>query len=444
MNRLDKSRAFSVCIFLALFALLLICNFLSPMICDDFAYSFSFATREPITEVGDIIPSMAAHSHKMNGRLTAHFLAQLMLLLPPVVFDLVNSVMFVLQLAMMAWICRGRGERSNFVLLGIFSAIWIFELRFGQVNLWTDGSCNYLWNVVFGLMFLLPFVREFLFNRRISGIPASALFILFSFPAGAYGEAGSAACIGMAILFVLLFHFYQHKKGIRVYILALISAVAGYLTMFLCPAEAGHAMEWTLTSFLMNVYQCFKELSFMNVLMVAFAVLFILNVADGTEKDILILSSVFFLGAMGANFVLLFAMGYAERVTIHLTVLLIIADGILLQAILPRGNHRVTAACMLAALLVVTPSRVIEGLKDIYVVHGEMMENIAVIEQEKQAGNLDIVLPLPHPKSSYSIAYDMQYLDTKDPDTWPNDSMARYFGVNSLLGQEVEEDSGAE
>lgn len=67
-------------------------SFLTPMIADDYSYSFSFADYRRIESVGDIVESMAAHRETINGRIIAHSMVQLFLLLPKAVFNTVNGL----------------------------------------------------------------------------------------------------------------------------------------------------------------------------------------------------------------------------------------------------------------------------------------------------------------------------------------------------------------
>ena len=81
-----------------IFLILLLCNVLTPFLVDDFNYLYSFKHRERIADVADIIPSMLAHASTMNGRLFAHGLVQLFGMLPNSFFDVINAVMFTLQI----------------------------------------------------------------------------------------------------------------------------------------------------------------------------------------------------------------------------------------------------------------------------------------------------------------------------------------------------------
>ena len=85
-----QSKKIRISLLLVVVLLMLAGSALTPYSVDDWSYMFSFATGERIASVGDIFPSMAAHAQRLNGRLIAHFWAQLFLLLPKMCFNVVN------------------------------------------------------------------------------------------------------------------------------------------------------------------------------------------------------------------------------------------------------------------------------------------------------------------------------------------------------------------
>ena len=79
-------------ILLAVFLFMTLLSFLTPMIADDYSYSFSFADYSRIESVGDIVGSMAAHRETINGRVIAHSMVQFFLMLPKAVFNISNGL----------------------------------------------------------------------------------------------------------------------------------------------------------------------------------------------------------------------------------------------------------------------------------------------------------------------------------------------------------------
>ena len=435
MTCLNKSPKVQGLFYIVLFAFIFFCNALSLKIADDYNYCFSWADGSRITSMLDIIPSMAAHAHTMNGRLVAHAVAQTFLMLPSWIFDIVNTFVFVIQIPLIVRI-TGSKERNNLLHVAIFCAMWTYELSFGQVNLWLDGACNYLWNISAGLLFIQPYVRYFLSEEQNQVKKPNTLFLLFAFIAGAWGESGSAGFIFIAVALMALCYFWEHKKIPFIYLASLIIATAGYVSMYLAPAQAGKGSALSLIGLFGGLFRCLYRLSDIWILVVAFAVMFLWNVRNGTIKKQLALAGIFFLGAMCAHFLLLFAISYPERTALGATILLLAANAILLQNILAQGKYRAVAVSMLILLVTTTPVLMLRGTYDIYRTYSQQLANEKQLIQYAEDGILDVQLPIVEAKTKYPVAYQHRYLSTEDPTTWPNNAMAKYYGVNSILGIE--------
>ena len=91
LRKLDRSPILRTLCLGAIFALMLVLNVLTPLICDDYTYNLNFLTKEPLGGFFEIFESMYAHSYKMNGRLISHGLAQVFMLLSPMVFDVLQK-----------------------------------------------------------------------------------------------------------------------------------------------------------------------------------------------------------------------------------------------------------------------------------------------------------------------------------------------------------------
>ena len=416
-----------------IFLLLLLCNLLTEKLVDDFAYMCSWATGERITNIMQIFPSMMSHSKIMNGRFVAHFLVQIFEMLPKKIFDVVNAGMFTF---LIFWIYRfARTEKNNvLLLLGIFGAVWIFTPSFGEVFLWLDGSCNYSWGMVFGLLFLTPYIRLFLYDKRIKGVWRKILFLLLSLMAGAFSETGSAAFLWMAGLLVLAVIFLNHKKIPVFHMISIAVAFCGYLTIYLSPAEMRNKpAERTLVTVRNNFIHSLKMYEELKILLIAFVILFIILWTKKIYKERLILAAVLLSGSLCSNFLMVFAQYYPGRSLLFSTIFLLAADALLLAPVL-EGTYKTLAACAVSVLLLFTAFSIPVAVNDIYSSNAQIRSNDQYVYECKEQGIKDIVLPMISSETPYSVVYGLKYLDTTSPDIWPNDWLANYYGVDSLLG----------
>lgn len=429
----NRSAKVAAILYGAIFLLMLVCNILSIYIMDDFKYQFSFADDTRITSIGQIIPSMIGHAYDMNGRLVAHAWVQLFALTPLWVFDIVNAAVFVLQIALICRICRGDGERKNILIPIVFCLFWLFEPVFAQANLWQDGACNYLWSIVFCLLFLIPVIEDFLLEKKIRSLWGKGGFLVLAFMAGAYSETLSAAAIFMAGLFVLLMVIYQKRKWPVFWIAAIAVAFAGYISIYLAPAQwMEKAAEMHPRILLDNMVVAMDMyVDKFGLLICAFVVMLMIGIYEKVELKRLMLSGVFVLGSLAANFIMIFASYYGPRSAIGAFALLAVADAILVYALLENMKYRVLVTSAVALLLLATIPAGLAGMVDILETYVQLRNNEAYIYECKENGILDVQLPLIESSTPYSIAHGRKYLD-EDPNVWPNYSMAMYYGVDTI------------
>lgn len=428
-------KAFSV-LCLCVFLLMLLCNLLTGLFVDDYVYLCNFATGERLSSFFEIFPSISVHARAMNGRTIAHFLLQAFLLLPMPVFDLINSLAFTTLIVLICKIGAGGRKNSPFLFPAVFSAIWLFTAEPGQVFLWTDGSCNYLFGITVGLLFLIPYVQAFLCDEKAQSIPKEIAFIALGFIAGGYLENTSAAVIFTAVLLVIFTSVKTHSKPKIAHCLAVLSAVGGFLFMILAPAERknkfGGFSFGDLRRGFITALEMLKEF---RVLIFFLAALFVLAIHLKLSKEKLVLSGIFALGAFFANFAMSAAKYYPGRASLAVTVFLTVACAILADEILHSENRvRICIIIALVILIICAAYYVLYGVNDIYETHLLQKENQEIISARKAAGELDVRLPFILPKTKYSAVHELKYLDEADASSWPNSSMASYYGVRSILG----------
>lgn len=422
--------------YLVILLLLLTYNYLTPFIGDDFYYMFSFADGTRIRSLGDIVTSMVAHSQIMNGRWAAHTLVQFFGMFPPFVFDIVNAVMFTAYIALMYRISTNAG--SNPILMPlVFCVVWLYQPGFSDSILWQDGACNYLWSVVFGLLFIRRYVDLCIYGRPSGGWVGKTVFVILSFPLGAYSENVSAACIFMGMLALGWQHFCRKEKVEKHLILALILAFAGYVSIYLAPAQwANKATGMNLVGLLTSFVEAVIMYRSFGVLCGAFVVLLIVNIKEKTQRDTIALALLFLAGSLAANFIMTFAAYYHPRSATGAFCFLLVADLILLQAIFQNVKFHTAIVCVLAVTILATVPALAEATRDIGKTYIEVRQNEAYIEACKAQGILDVEVPIPTAsRTDYCVTYGGYYMGEGVNYTM----MAKYYGLNSLYGVQLPE-----
>lgn len=236
-----------LCIFIVMFTF----NCMTPLVADDFNYSFSWATDQRITSFSDILPSLEVHRDYTNGRVFSHGFAFLFLLLPKLIFNVINAFNAVVIACIYIHICRLFVSDCNKAFpIAVFSLLmlWNFTPAFGQIFLWLDGACNYSWAITFLLVFLIPFISEYFDRSYKPNIPVAIIMVFEAFVAGAYSESGSISSIFIAICLLVLMLIFK-KKFSGLLWCNLLSACLGFVYMMWAPSmKLGHRGKFSLSA----------------------------------------------------------------------------------------------------------------------------------------------------------------------------------------------------
>lgn len=433
-----QSKKIRISLLLVVVLLMLAGSAFTPYSVDDWSYMFSFATGERIASVGDIFPSMAAHAQRLNGRLIAHFWAQLFLLLPKMCFNVVNSLVFAALIYGMYRLALPKGEMNNLLLFLIFCAVWIFTPVFGQVFFWLDGACNYGWGALAGVVFLLPYA--FLYRENTRRTPLFwILWMLPGFYTGAYLENTAIGAIFTAALLVAACRWGNKEKTGFLPVLPILTAAGGFVSLFASPAEGGKmSASLGVSGVFSNFWLAMRMYGKLEILLLAFAVGLALAVYYRAGRKSVIFSGILFLGSCCANFSLSLASYYPDRCLLFPAILLIAADAVLVSELF-QGKTRVAVLCLASALAFSAAYWVTVGLGDVGRSYARHRQNETAITEALGRGENSVTVPVVNPQTKYTAFYGLTYLDENDPQCWVNTNMARAFGIGEICGSPAEE-----
>lgn len=418
-----------------MFCLMLVLNILTPYICDDFTYNLNFATKEPLGSFWEIFESMAAHSYKMNGRLISHGLAQVFMLLPPLVFDICNAAVFTATLYLICKLCGG--ERNALLFAIAFCLFWCFLPVFGQVVLWQVGALNYFWSLSALLLFITPALLRFREGREVLRNKWHwAAFCIYGFFFGWYSEIASFVGICMAVCLVVLDVWMNRKKFDLFRLFPTLTASLGYLVMLTMPAQAANKQGAALTLELLK--QRFDICTGMLRqhllgLLISFAILFVIGLILRLPRKTMVLAGLFALAGVCANFMPLAASYYPER-CLCVPVLMLVMAILTLAAPLSQGKAFPIFCAVGALLLLLTVPDGLRGCRDIVSCHRQNAQREQIIAAALESGETNVTANTVVPATTWSGYYGLRDL-TDDPETWPNHSMAVYYGLDSLVAE---------
>ena len=298
-------------ILFTIFISMLALNYLYPYISDDYTYMYKYDNFERIKNISDIFFSMKDHYFLWGGRVLAHSLASVFLLLPKNIFNICNSIMYTIFIYLIYLIGRRNNKDNYNYLFIIHLLIWFINISFGEVTLWLTGSCNYLWTSVIILLFLYLFHKE---NKNV------IIFSILGILAGMCNENFSLSIIFVCILFVIFNKNYRNKNNY----IGIIFLIIGYLFLFLASgnfirASAGVNNIITITQKILYLIKVFSLLIIFILLLS-----YVLYKKNKLKKDYLI----YILGSIICILFLVVAPTFSLRATIGTLIynLIIIID----------------------------------------------------------------------------------------------------------------------
>ena len=190
---------------------------------DDYVYSFMWeghsmyeplsADARRIAGFSDIAVSAWSYFLTWGGRIVAQAMAMFFLWMPRGVFNVAIALTVVLLVLLMQWTARGGKvtmelPAKSVLVTGFF--LWTFQANFCGIFIWLDGSCNYLWPMVFLLAWLLPYIRHYMTDgeARYGGWLSPLLFLL-----GLLAGNGNENTLCWIGLFGLFYLYHIYKKG---------------------------------------------------------------------------------------------------------------------------------------------------------------------------------------------------------------------------------------
>ena len=417
-------------LYAAIFLVILVYTFLTPMAADDYSYCYSWADVSRITSFRQIIPSMAVHRQLTNGRVFAHALVQLLLIRPKLLFNLLNALNAVLLCSLYGRFLPGLAPGKKALLLTV-SSLLLFNYTgdFQCVFLWLDGSVNYSWGISLLFLFLLPYALNYLGQETGFHPWQVPLFLLLSFVAGAWSENSSLAVLFATALLLLLITLRDRRVPV-VLALGWVLALLGYLFLMSAPATAARSGEWNLSALANRLQQMIGDTrENMLVLYALYAVSLVLSIRIKADRRTILLSLILILAGLGSLAAFLFAYYFAARHFCFTTFSAVLAILLLFSELLKKSKSSLPALTA-AVMTVVFVFNFAAASLDITVGYGKKLERDAAIRQALDAGEKEITLDVYRASTKYCTSFNLY----PDPTQWPNYSVALYYGFDRVIG----------
>ena len=424
-----------IALLLLIAAIMLLLNAHTPLQMDDYDYSYSWSTGEPLNGVKDVLASQAAHYRLWGGRSVVHALAQLFLYWGKPVFNLANTAAYIVLLLEIYALARSGERRWDWgIVLAAHLFLFFGVPFFGTVFLWLDGACNYLWGTALAIVPLLidRSAREGGFFAR--GGRRGALAALLSFFAGWTNE--NTACGVLALVILLL--VWDRMRGGRVRLWRCASAAAqaaGVLVMLLAPGNYARASTVEAGSFLAGALRGAAAVTaygavYAGVLLAALPLLFALcralRVPARHERALALL-----IGGLLAGYALAVSPQISDRSFTGVLVLILAA------VLTPLADAGAAARDFDAArwaalpfLLAVILYGGYQAAGDVFAHEAAWLGQVARIEEAAASGETQVSVSSVPSHSRFTMDIRLG----GDAGQWPNSTLSRVFGID-IIGE---------
>lgn len=435
LNALERRTLVRGAVFFAILLIIggvmFLLNSHTPILMDDYDYLYSWETGERITGFMDALRSQLVHYQVTNGRLVTHTFVQTMLSMDKSVFNVVNTVMYLILLLEIYAIAKPKGVRFAWWLLLIAHLILFTMVPFfGMVFLWLTGSCNYLWGTVIALtpLLVLRSVRES--GVMSKGIFSAAVCPVIGFFAGFTNE--NTACGMIAMVFVaVVIDWLEGKRPAKRLTLMWIGQCAGTLTMLLAPGNAQRiakfdALPLPLEMLRRVVYVTAYGASYLGVL---FAVTLLMMAALRGKSERIGYTGLLLFGALIASYAMvgspvLSARTFTGVFALGIAALLVLA-GDLFERFQTIGFAKLIALPALMVVLVYTGYYAIEDVTQYQV---QWQNTVSTIENAAARGEERVEVSAIEAVSRFTIT---QMIEPQSTD-WPNWILGKVFGIDII------------
>lgn len=429
-NFFESKKNQKIIILAGIFISIFILNALTPLIADDYSYSFG-KNGERITNLLDIITSQINHYFTWGGRSVAHSLAQFFLMFPKWIFNLLNSVIYVVLVYLIYLHVKMDKEDKPLMLLLIHFALWFLIPTFGQTAIWLTGSCNYLWTMTIMLLFLY-LVRKDL-NKH--SILKNIAILLLGIIAGWTNENTSFGLITAIVGFIIL-EKYKQKKISSYQKCALLGNIIGFIILIIAP---GNFIRETYFQnnmpFIAKIIQRIIDntINFVNYCLPLFiGIIILISIYMYKNKKINYTFIIFLVTSLFSVYSMILSPTFPPRAWFGVIVFCITAFMILLYDI--HDNNKLFKYIFYNLIIISSLyfiSDYLLAFNDINNLQNTWGKRVLEINQTKNREKIDFEFYNYHSSNSHNPIFGLTDLNTNKKE-WPNPDIAKYYNIKSI------------
>ena len=410
-----------------IFMSMLVLNFLTPLIADDYSYAIGVTDRR-ISSIIDIVNYQVHHYFNWGGRTVAHSIAQFFLMFPKGIFNVFNSMIYTVLIYLIYKIAKVDNKKEKpYLLIGIHFILYFLTPVFGQTCIWLIGSCNYIWTTTIMLLLVYQYTNN---KDKKNSIIRVILMLLLGIIAGWTNENTSFGLI-VVLTSLLLVNKFNKEKNKPWQISGVLGNIIGFAIMILAPGNFIRSQRFVDNDFILikwakrfiNCTTGFYE--YCLPIIIALVILFTIYIYN--RKKINSLVYVFILGAIFSVYPMVLSPEFPPRSWFGVIVFFTIA--IMVFAHKLDDIHKIFKPIMMDIIVVSSVIFIADYLylvKDINELRGVWNYRVQQIEESKD----DSVIEFYEYVSNNSKNPNYQLADIgTEANGWPNEDISLYYGV---------------
>ena len=384
----------------------------------------------------DIFDYQVWHYFNWGGRTVAHTLAQILLVFPKAVFNILNSFIYT-ALIYLIYLhgCFNKDNKDNkdnsYMLLLIHFILWFIIPVFGQSFIWLVGSCNYLWTTVIILYFLWLYRRNTLSEKWYNLLFMFILGLL----AGWTNENTSAGLI-VILVFSLIINKVETRKFelSKTRLFGIIGTLAGFVIMICAPGNYIRSAEFKDDTFII-IKIIKRTLDITNnleniILPLLIVIIILISLKIYHKKKIEKELYTFILGGFAAIYAMVLSPTFPERAWTGAIIFFVIAIIILvydLDTINRIYKFILVDFCIILSIIYV--GQYINTARDINYLRRTWNDRIDIINESSKDKMFEF-----YKYETYNSRNPVYGLDDigYDPNAWPNGSISKYYGIKGI------------
>lgn len=417
-----------------IFISMLILNFLTPLLADDYSYGLNLAKKR-ITGIIDIYNYQIWHYFNWGGRTVAHTFAQICLIFSKAIFNIINSLMYTI-LVYLIYLHgqlnrKEKIEKNAYIIFLIHLILWFSIPVFGQSFLWLIGSCNYLWTTVIVLYFLWLFRKDSKENKWYNIV----LMFLIGILAGWTNENTSVGLIVILFSSLIIDKVTSKKWNLtKPKVAGIIGSVIGFILMICAPGNYVRNAEFKDDTFIIIKFIKraidITENAEIFILPLIITIIILISLRIYHKKKIEKATYPFILGGFAATYSMVASPTFPERSWTGVIVYFIVAIVILiydLEKINRIYKFILVDICIILSIIFI--GEYINAAKEINVLRSTWNERRIIIEKSNK--NQIFKFYRFETFNSKNPAYGLNDIGY-DYTAWPNTSIAKYYGIKGI------------